>query len=94
MYVRIVRAQPRPGQVDELARRWQEHLAPRLGSLPGFRHGYFTGDRAANRAAGVTVWDDRPGEAADQVVREFSERVQDIMAGPPTIEDNEVLAEA
>ena len=94
MYIRIVRGQPQPGQVDEVARRWQEHLAPRLAGLPGFRHGYFTGDRAANRVVGVTVWDDKPGEAADQALREFGQRLQDITTGPPTMEDNEVLAEA
>ena len=94
MYIRIVRGQPQPGQVDEVARRWEEHLAPRLRGLPGFRHGYFTGDRAADRVAGVTVWDERPGEAADQAMREFRQQVQDITTGPPAVEDYEVLAEA
>ena len=94
MYIRIVRAQPKPGQVDELARRWKEFIAPRLVGVPGFRHGYFSGDRDANRAAGVTIWDEKPGAAAEQAMQEFRQHVQDIVAGPPTIEDNEVLAEA
>jgi heme-degrading monooxygenase HmoA len=93
MYIRIVRGQPQPGQVDEVARRWKEHLGPRLGSIPGFRHAYFSGDREANRITTVSVWDDKPGEAVDQAMREFRQRVQDISVGPPTIEDNEVLAE-
>jgi len=93
MYIRIVHGRPQPGQVDEVARRWKVDLAPRLASLPGFRHGYFSGDREANRVAGVTVWDDRPGEVADEAMREFGERVRDITTGPPTMEDNEVLAE-
>ena len=94
MYIRIVHGQPKPGQVDETARRWKEFLAPQLRSIPGFRHGYFTGDREANRVAGVTIWDAKPGEAADEAMRGFRNQVQDITAGPPVIEDNEVLAEA
>ena len=94
MYIRIVRGLPQPGQVDEVARRWKEHLATRLGSTPGFRHAYISGDREASRIAAVSVWDGKPGEAADQTMREFRQRVQDITVGPPAMEDNEVLAEA
>ena len=94
MYVRIVRGQPQPGQAEEVARRWKEHLAPRLRGIPGFRAAYFVGDREANMGVGVSIWDDKPGEALDQAMREFRQRVQDIAAGPPDIEDYEVLAEA
>ncbi len=94
MYVRIVRGNPQPGQAEEVARRWKEHLAPRLRELPGFRAAYFVGDRAANKGLGVSIWDELPGEALDQAMRGFRERVQDISLGPPTIEDLEVLAEA
>ncbi len=51
-------------------------------------------DRATNRIAGVTIWDTKPDEALDQVMRGFREQVQDISTGPPEIEDYEVLAEA
>ena len=94
MYVRIVRGQPQPGQADEAARRWREHLAPRLRSIPGFRAAYFIGDREANKVGGVSIWDDKPGEAVDRSMREFRQQVQDITVGPPTMEDYEVLAEA
>ncbi len=94
MYIRIVRGQPRPGQADEAVRRWKEHLAPQLRSIPGFRGAYFIGDREANKVGGVSIWDDNPGEAVDQAMREFRQRLQDITVGPPTIEDYEVLAEA
>ena len=95
MYVRIIRGQTQPGQVDELARRWQEVIAPRLQGVPGFRRVYFCGDRGANRVAAVSVWDSRPDEAAlDRGVQEFRERVRDISAGEPVIEGYEVLAEA
>jgi heme-degrading monooxygenase HmoA len=91
MHVRIVRAQTRPGQADELARRWKEGIAPRLKSAPGFRAVYLAADRAADRLAGVSVWDAKPGAEMDQAVRAFGEQVQDILAGPPAIEDYEVL---
>ncbi|MBA2276879.1 MAG: antibiotic biosynthesis monooxygenase [Chloroflexia bacterium] len=94
MYVRIVRGQPQPEQAEELARRWKEYAAPRLNSAPGFRHGYLSVERTTNRVAGVTVWDNKPGEAVDQTMREFGQQVQDIIAVPPVIEDYEVLAEA
>ena len=94
MYIRIVRGQPQPGQAEEVARVWKEHLAPRLRSIPGFRAGYFIGDREANKVAGVTIWDAKPGEAVVQAMAEFRQRVQDITTGPPSVEDYEVLAEA
>ena len=94
MYIRIVRGQPRPGQVDEAARRWKEHLGSRFGSIPGFRHAYFVGDREANRVAGISVWDRNPGAALDEAMAQFRQRVQDITTGPPTMEHYEVLAEA
>ena len=93
MYIRIVRGQPQPGQVDEVARRWKEHLGSRLGTIPGFRHAYFLGDREANRVAGISIWESKPGAALDEAMGQFRQRVQDITAGPPTMEDYEVLAE-
>ena len=94
MYLRIVRGQPQPGQAEELARRWKEYAAPRLKSVPGFRHGYLSVERATNRVAGVTIWDTQPDQAADQVMQGFRDQIQDITGGPPEVEDYEVLAEA
>lgn len=94
MYIRIVRGQPQPGQVEEVAKRWQEHLAPRLREIPGFRAGYLIGEPQGTAAIGVTIWDDKPGEALTQAMGEFRQRIQDIASGPPSIEDYEVLAEA
>ena len=93
MYIRLVRGQPQPGQLDELARRWKEHVGARFGSLPGFRHAYFVGDREVNRVVGISVWERHPGAALDEVMTQFRQQAQDLVAGPPTIEDYEVLAE-
>lgn len=94
MYVRIVQGQPQPGQIDEVARRWREHLAPLLRELPGFRAACFVSDPGRTRGIGISFWDDKPGEAVDQAMQELRQRVQDIASGPLAIEDFEVLAEA
>ncbi|MDF2760392.1 MAG: hypothetical protein K0R44_2463, partial [Thermomicrobiales bacterium] len=36
MYVRIVRAQAPPGQVEELAQRWQAFWGSQMPQIPGF----------------------------------------------------------
>lgn len=95
MYMRIVRPNVHPGKAAELARRWQEAMAPRLQALPGFKHAHFGGDTQTDSMAGVSVWEDRAGlEAMSQAMREFSAQVQDIATGPPAVEDFEILAEA
>jgi heme-degrading monooxygenase HmoA len=94
MYIRIVRVQPQPGQADEAARRWKEQLVPRLRELPGFRQGYISVDRTANRIAGVTFWDAEPDNAANELAQSFGQQVADIMTGPPEIATYEVLEEA
>ena len=94
MYVRIVQGQPQPGQGDDVARRWKEHLAPVLRDLPGFRAACFVTDPGRTRGIGISFWDDKPGEAVDQAMHQLRQRVADITSGPPTIEDFEVLAEA
>ena len=95
MYIRIVRAQTHPGQVEELARRWQGFIGPRLAGVPGFRHAHFGADRATNATVAVSVWDGRPDAAAlEPMVQEFRGRVADLSAGVPVIEEYEVLADA
>lgn len=94
MYVRIVQGQLQPGQVDEVARRWKEHLAPLLRDLPGFRAACLVSDPGRTRGIGISFWDDKPGETVNQAMQELRQRVLDIASGPPTIEDFEVLAEA
>jgi hypothetical protein len=94
MYIRIVQGQPQPGHVEEVARRWKEHLAPQLRSIPGFRAAYFISDQHRNTAGGITFWDDKPGKSVDQAMQELRQRVQEITLEPPVIVDYEVLAEA
>ncbi len=95
MYIRIVRAQTKPGQVEELATRWHGFIGARMASMPGFRHAHFGADRTANTTVAISMWDDRPDSAAlEPMVREFREQVADISGGAPVVEEYEVLANA
>jgi hypothetical protein len=94
MYIRIVRRQTQPGQVDEFARLWQEFMGQHLPNIPEFRHGYFTGNREANTFMVVNVWDSLPDPSVlGPINQQFLERVEDIAIGPPAQEEYEVLAE-
>ena len=97
MYVRTVKARTQPGQVDELARRWAEFFGEvRRSGPPGPRPraAYLAGDRAGNATLNVTTWDELPDDAmVAPLMREFGERVRDLVTGPPEVETYEVLAE-
>ena len=95
MYLRIVKASPQAGQVEELARRWQGFIGARLKQQPGFRHAYFGGGQAGSTTAAVSLWDARPDEAATAaMMTEFRQQIADIAGDtPPVIEEYEVLAE-
>ena len=64
MYMRTIRGQTQPGQVDEFVRRWRELAAPRIKETPGLRAFYACGNRETNALMSVAVLDDRPDEAA------------------------------
>lgn len=95
MYVRTVKAQTKPGQVEELTRRWGEFFgARRQQGGPGPRTAFIAGDPATNTTLSVTVWDAKPDEALVAGVAEaFGELVRDLVAGPPTFEEYEVIVE-
>lgn len=94
MYLRIIRAQTQPGQVNEFAELWQEFASTKLKSLPRFHHAYLAANRDTNLVTGVAVWEAGPDlKHADQALQQMAERAGDILAGPPAPEDYEVLAE-
>ena len=95
MYMRVVRGQTRPGQAEELSRRWREFVLPRLQGAPGFRHVHFGVDREADATIWVSVWESRPDEAdMDRMLEEFRAQVGDLVAGAPTVEEYEVVVDA
>ena len=72
MYMRVVRAQPPPGQADKVARRWAEFWPERLRAQPGFQHAHFGIDRATGATSGVTVFADKPDDALfERLLAEF-----------------------
>jgi hypothetical protein len=94
MYIRIVRSQVQPGQVDELARRWQTFWGSRMPNIPGFRHAHFAADPATNPTAAVSLWEQRPDAATmEPLMRGFRTQVADLSGSWPVIEEYEILAD-
>jgi hypothetical protein len=94
MYVRIVRGQAPPGQVEELARRWEAFWGVQMPQIPGFRHAHFAAGPETNATISISVWEQRPDAATmEPLMEQFREQVADISAGPPTFEEYETLAD-
>src|SRR5215216_7392193 len=94
MYVRIVRGQAPPGQVEEVARRWQAFWGTQMPQLPGFRHAHFAAGPEPNEPISISVWEQRPDAAImEPLAEQFREQLADISAGPPVFEEYETLAD-
>ena len=94
MYVRIVRGQAPPGQVEELAQRWQAFWGSQMPHISGFRHAHFAAGPETNTTISISVWDQRPDAATmEPLMEQFRAQVADISAGPPTFEEYETLAD-
>jgi len=94
MYVRIVRAQAPPGQVEEVARRWQAFWGTQMPQIPGFRHAHFAAGPETNETISISVWEQRPDAAImEPLAEQFREQMADISAGPPAFEEYETLAD-
>ena len=86
MYVRIVRAQAPPGQVEELAQRWQAFWGTQMPQIPGFRHAHFAAGPETNATISISVWEQRPDPATmEPLMEQFRAQVADISAGPPSL---------
>jgi len=94
MHIRIVRAQAPPGQVDELARRWQTFWGAQMPQIPGFLHAHFAAGPETDTTIAISVWEQRPDAATmEPLVEQFRAQVADISAGPPVFEEYETLAD-
>ena len=94
MYIRLVRGQAQPGQVEELAQRWNGFWGSRMPTIPGFRHAHFGPGQEANTILSISVWDQRPDLATmEPMMQEFQTHVRDISAAPPVVEEYETLAD-
>ena len=94
MYIRLVRGQAQPGQVDELAQRWQAFWGEQMPQISGFRHAHFAAGQETNAILSISVWEQRPDQATmEPLTQQFQSQVRDISAGPPTFEEYETLAD-
>ena len=92
--VRVVRAQTKPGQAAELARRWDAFFGARSPRPPGFRGARLLVDAAGDRTMALTEWDGEPDAAlVEATMREFGATVAELVAGPPAVERYEVAVE-
>jgi hypothetical protein len=57
MYLRIVPFRYDPAREAEVLRLTEEQALPAFRRLPGFRHYFGAGDRAAGRGYTITIWD-------------------------------------
>ena len=94
MYIRLVRTKTHPGQVEEVARRWQDFWGVQMPQVPGFRHAHFASGPETDAILSISVWDQRPDQATmEPLMQQFQGQVNDISTGPPVIEEYETLAD-
>src|SRR5215203_6963489 len=94
MYIRIVRSQAPPGQVEEVAPRWQAFWGTQMPQIPGFRHAHFSAGPETNATISISVWEQRPDAATmEPLMEQFRGHIADISADPPAFEEYETLAD-
>jgi hypothetical protein len=94
MFMRIVRPQVKSGKVEEAAQRWQAFAGPRAKQNPKFKSGYMAASPDRSSVVAVTLWDELPDEAATkQFQSDIMAQLQDVLTGPPTTDEYEILAQ-
>ena len=94
MFVRIVRPQVASGKAEEAAKRWEAFMGPRAKANPKFQRGYMAATSDRSSVVAVTFWEELPDEATTkQIMSEIQAEMQDLMTGPPAMEQFEVLAQ-
>ena len=94
MFLRIVHPQVKPGQHQEVARRWQEVLSARARANPNLKNAYLAAGKNGEGIVAVMLFNELPSaELTKEVQAEMMAKMQDLAVGPPRMEDFEVLAE-
>jgi hypothetical protein len=94
MDLRIVRGTARPGQVEAVARLWEETVGVKLAELSEFRHAYVGGDRGGTTFSVVTVWERFPDPAISRrLLQGFESRAHDLIVGSLAVEEFALLVE-
>jgi hypothetical protein len=94
MHAAIRRYQVDPGSVDEIIRRVNEGLVPRIKEVSGFQ-AYYALDAGDGRLASVSVFEDRAGaEESTRVAGDYiSENMASLVPDPPEVLQGEVVAQ-
>jgi hypothetical protein len=94
MKLRIVKGTAKPGQVETIARLWEETVGVKLAGLPEFRRAFLGGEPTGTAFSVVTVWDQFPDPAVSrQLLAGYEARVKDLMSGPLAVEEYTLLVE-
>ena len=94
MFMRIVRPQIKPDKVEEAAQRWKEFVGSRARQNPKFKSGYMAASADRSSVVAITLWDELPDEAATkQFQSDVAAHLQDLLTGPPSFDEYEILAQ-
>ena len=93
MHATIRRYQVEPGSVDEIIRRVNEGLVPRIKEVSGFQ-AYYALDGGDGRLASVSVFEDRAGaEESSRVAADWIRKnMASLFPNPPEVLQGEVVA--
>ena len=93
MHAAIRRYQVDPGSVDEIIRRVNEGLVPRIKEVSGFQ-AYYAVDAGDGRLASVSVFEDRAGaEESSRVAADWiRQNMASLFPNPPEVLQGEVVA--
>ncbi len=96
MHARVTISQTSPDKVDLAEKVVKEQVIPAAKKVPGFKAGYWLGDRASGKGITVTLFESeaalKESEAATQTIR--SEAAKAIGLDIVSIERFEVIAQA
>jgi hypothetical protein len=93
MHAAIRRYQVEPGSVDEIIRRVNEGLVPRIKEVSGFQ-AYYALDGGDGRLASVSVFEDQAGaEESTRVAGDYiRQNMASLLPDPPEVLQGEVVA--
>jgi antibiotic biosynthesis monooxygenase (ABM) superfamily enzyme len=93
MYARIIRAHVAPENFDQVLAATRDHNIPMVTQMPGFRSGYWTGDRQTGTIATCVVFDSQDGiRAAEAGMERMRPLVAPLNVQFDSVENLEVFA--
>src|SRR6516164_3581075 len=93
MYARIIRAHVAPENFDQVLAATKDHNIPMVTQIPGFRSGYWTGDRQTGTIATCVVFDSQDGiRAAEAGMERMRPLAAPLHVQFDTVENLEVFA--